>query len=150
MTARTLQDLPIQDPPIQDPPFQVKGIDHVVLRISDLSRSLAFYQAALGCHLERELPELGLFQLRAGHQLIDLVVRGSNLGGDTAVIPETGNLDHFCLTIDGFDESTLQQYFASLDIKSSEVGERYGAEGYGLSLYIEDPDGNTIELKQSN
>ena len=53
--------------------FQVLGLDHVVLRVRDIEPALGFYRDVLGCALERSLPEMGLYQLRAGRSLIDLV-----------------------------------------------------------------------------
>lgn len=128
-------------------PFQIQGLDHIVLRITDLERSRYFYETVLGCSMERELPELGLYQLRAGSQLIDLVPIGTQLGGDSPVSDKGRNQDHFCISIDPFDESALREYLAAHDIDASEAAERYGAEGYGLSIYITDPDGNVVELK---
>ena len=55
---------------MQPPPFHVKQIDHIVLRIADLGKSLRFYRDSLGCTLEKEQPDIGLFQLRAGDSLI--------------------------------------------------------------------------------
>ncbi|MBO6555985.1 MAG: VOC family protein [Pseudomonadales bacterium] len=128
-------------------PFSISGIDHIVLRVADLDASLRFYEDILGCRKERELPDLGLYQLRAGRQLIDLVTVGSKLGGKIPVNPDGKNQDHFCLTLDTFDEDILREWLSSHGIEASEVGERYGAKGYGLSVYIQDPDGNTVELK---
>ena len=53
--------------------LKLEAIDHLVLRARDLPRMLAFYCDVLGCEVEREVPELGLTQLRAGNALIDLV-----------------------------------------------------------------------------
>ena len=36
--------------------FQVLGLDHVVLRVCDIERALAFYRDVLGCTIERNLP----------------------------------------------------------------------------------------------
>ena len=72
-------------------PFRVVEIDHLVLRVAGLVVSLGYYCEALGCTLERELPDLGLYQLLAGHQLIDLVPIGSTLGGKTPRGPGTNN-----------------------------------------------------------
>ncbi len=131
------------------PPFSIVGIDHLVLRVSDLARSLEFYQQVLGCTLERELPDLGLYQLRAGNQLIDLVLVGTKLGGQSS--PKgSPNQDHFCLTVDPFSESQLQAHLTSHGIKQSAIGERYGAEGFGPSVYISDPDDNVVELKAAS
>lgn len=128
-------------------PFELVGIDHVVLRVADLEKSLDFYTRVLGCSLERELPDLGLHQLRAGDQLIDLVPLGSRLGGDAIPSREHRNQDHFCLQIQPFDQRVLKDYLEGEGVETGEVAERYGAGGYGASLYIQDPDGNTVELK---
>src|ERR1700746_3092478 len=127
-------------------PFSVQGIDHIVLRVRQLARSLKFYCDLLGCTVEREQPELGLTQLRAGHSLIDLVTLEGPLGAGEP--PGAGrNLEHFCLTIAPFEESVLLAWLAARGIAVQEPGSRYGAQGEGRSFYIEDPDGNRVELK---
>ena len=130
-----------------DRPFTIKGLDHVVLRVADIDQSRHFYENILGCTLERELPDLGLYQLRAGNNLIDLALIGSKLGGVDPVNQSSRNQDHFCIIIDRFSEPELQAYLKDAGIKASESGDRYGAEGVGPSIYINDPDGNVIELK---
>jgi glyoxylase I family protein len=127
-------------------PFAVLGIDHIVLRVRALAPSLEFYRDVLGCVLEREQPELGLTQLRAGRSLIDLVTIDGPLGaGDP---PGAGrNVEHFCLTVAPFDEEGLSVWLASRGVSVHAPGMRYGAEGEGRSFYIDDPDGNHIELK---
>ncbi len=131
-------------------PFELEQLDHLVLRVADLDRSLGFYCHQLGCTLERSLPELGLYQLRAGQHLIDLVPIGSRLGGDQRRAEQGLNLDHFCLLIDAFDADAILQWLDDAGIEHSEVAERYGATGQGPSVYIQDPDGNTLELKGRN
>lgn len=127
----------------------VQSIDHVVLRTTDLSAMLHFYQRVLGCPIERTLPDLGLTQLRAGESIIDLVVVDSELGqiGGKAPQQDGRNLDHFCLQIAAFDEQELVDYLNQFDIEVTEFAERYGAQGFGRSAYIEDPEGNVVELK---
>jgi catechol 2,3-dioxygenase-like lactoylglutathione lyase family enzyme len=97
--------------------------------------------------MERELPDLGLFQLRAGRQLIDLVPIGGKLAGDFEVVQKNSNLDHFCLTISPFEPDAITELMISAGVSCSAAGTRYGADGYGLSIYVKDPDGNTVELK---
>lgn len=130
------------------PLFSIGGIDHIVLRVRDVGRALAFYRGVLGCTVEREQRTLGLTQLRAGRSLIDLVTADGPLGArearDASAAP---NLDHFCLTIVPFDEAALRSHLAAHGIGAGEAAERYGAEGEGRSIYIEDPDGNRVELK---
>jgi len=127
----------------------VLGLDHVVFRVRDIERALAFYRDVLGCTLERSLPDFGLYQLRAGRSLIDLVPVESELGrmGAAAPGPEGRNVDHIALRIEPFDEGGLRAHLQAHGIDPGELARRYGAEGQGPSLYIEDPDGNTVELK---
>ncbi|HWA49276.1 MAG TPA: VOC family protein [Dongiaceae bacterium] len=132
-----------------NPPFQIAGLDHIVLRVRDRDRMLAFYCGVLGCALEREQAAIGLTQIRAGRSLIDLVTIDGKLGrmGGAAPGAEGRNLDHFCLTIDAYDEQALRAYLTAHGVAVGESGQRYGAEGEGPSLYVRDPEGNVIELK---
>ena len=122
-------------------PFSLQRLDHIVLRVSDLPRMMAFYLDVIGCEVEKETSHSGLTQLRAGASLIDLVrVETPRSGGD--------NLDHFCLTIEPYNEVALREWLTSHDAPVSDTGVRHGAEGDGPSIYTRDPEGNTIELKQ--
>ncbi len=129
--------------------FQVLGLDHVVLRVRDIEPALGFYRDVLGCSLERSLEDMGLYQLRAGRSLIDLVPVESELGRMGGAPPGSDgrNVDHIALRIDPFDAAALRTHLQAHGITMGEVARRYGAEGQGPSIYIEDPDGNTIELK---
>ncbi|MDF2155851.1 VOC family protein [Vibrio sp. CAU 1672] len=130
-------------------PVAIKAIDHLVLRTSDLDTMLHFYQDILGCPIERELPTLGLTQLRAGSALIDIVTVDSQLGqlGGGAPTQNGRNVDHFCLQLAPFDEQALLDYLHNHNIETKSFAERYGAQGFGRSLYITDPEGNVVELK---
>jgi catechol 2,3-dioxygenase-like lactoylglutathione lyase family enzyme len=129
--------------------IKVLGIDHVVLRVADVERALAFYCDVLGCREERRVADIGLIQLRAGAALIDLVGVDGELGraGGAAPGAEGRNVDHVALRIEVFDEAALRTHLEAHGVAAGEVKRRYGAEGDGPSLYIEDPDGNTVELK---
>ena len=133
---------------MSDPPFAVTGIDHIVLRVRTLPSALVFYRDVLGCRVEREQPELGLTQLRAGRSLIDLVTLEGPLGRASVVAGAAGpNVDHFCLALAPFSEADLSAWLAACGVEVIAPASRYGAEGEGRSFYIEDPDGNRIELK---
>lgn len=144
-----------QNPPQNPPqnPIGIRAIDHVVVRSENIATLLEFYTGVLGCVVERELdPAFGLIQLRAGNSLIDLVDVNGELGRSGGPAPaRTGhNLDHFCLEIDAVDEQLLLDWLNSRNVSSSEFARRYGANGFGRSVYIQDPDGNTVELKLAN
>ncbi len=121
--------------------FAIKGLDHVVLRVADLDRAIRFYCEVLGCTEERRVESINLVQLRAGAALIDLISAAG------APEPGAGNMDHFALRIEPFDEADLRVHLDSHGVAVGELATRYGAEGSGPSLYIQDPDGNTVELK---
>jgi len=129
--------------------LDIRGLDHVVLRVTDLDRALHFYTAVLGCKDERRLEALGLYQLRAGSSLIDLVVVDSPLGeqGGGAPTATERNVDHFALQLGEFDEAAIRAHLERHGVEAGEVAERYGAEGNGPSMYVRDPDGNVVELK---
>lgn len=130
-------------------PFKLRKLDHVVLRIADLEKSLAFYQGVLGCTVEKIQDQLGLYQVRAGDSLIDLLPLNQPLGklGGAGPAKEGRNVDHFALQVAPFDEPAIRAHLAAHNIAITSAGERYGAEGLGPSIYIHDPDGNTVELK---
>jgi glyoxylase I family protein len=130
-------------------PFSIKGLDHLVLRVNDLQAMLQFYVDVLGCTLEKSQESIGLYQLRAGSALIDLIPLSGKLGrmGGAGPGREGRNLDHFCLRIAPYDEAALRAHLATHGVAAGEAGSRYGAEGEGPSLYLSDPEGNVIELK---
>ncbi|MGE0258579.1 MAG: VOC family protein [Alphaproteobacteria bacterium] len=121
-------------------PLRVKGLDHVVLRVSDMDRAIKFYENVLGLNVERRLSEIGLVQLRAGSAMIDLVPQKEDAA-------DGRNMDHYAVQIESMDVETLSAHLRRHGVDPGEVRRRYGAEGYGSSIYITDPDGNTVELK---
>jgi glyoxylase I family protein len=130
-------------------PFAIREIDHVVLRISDLQRACDFWIGVLGCQLVRAREDLGLWQLRAGRSMIDLVTIDGQLGmaGGSAPGAEGRNMDHICLRIEPFNAEAIREFLLAQGLKPGEVASRFGAEGEGPSIYVTDPDGNTVELK---
>lgn len=128
-------------------PFSIRDIDHVVLRTATPARLEAFYTDVLGCPLVKRQEKIGLTQLRAGRALIDIMEVKPE---DVATAPKgsaTGNMDHLCLRIDPFDAEAVRRHFSAHGITVGEVLTRFGAEGSGPSIYLEDPEGNRIELK---
>ncbi len=129
--------------------LKIKQIDHIVLRVKELQPMLDFYMDILGCTMEREQREIGLYQLRAGSSLIDLVPVNQKLGraGGAAPGKEGRNLDHLCLRIEPFDAEEIIAFLRGKGIEPGQVESRYGAEGEGPSIYISDPETNVVELK---
>src|SRR4051794_33456430 len=113
--------------------IRIHHIDHVVLRVRDVETMVHFYTDVLGCTLEKVQDKLGLYQLRAGASLIDLITVDGELGRTGGAPPgnDARNLDHFCLRIDPFDADALSAWLASKGISAGKVARRYGADGYG-------------------
>ena len=129
--------------------FQITHLDHLVLRVSDLQATMRFYIDVLGCPVEKIQESLGLYQLRAGSALIDLVPIDGELGrkGGAAPGKEARNLDHFCLRVEPYDADAIIAHLKRHGVETGPVTSRYGAEGQGPSIYVHDPEGNVVELK---
>ena len=130
--------------------IRIKKLDHIVIRAQDSEKLVEFYCRVLGCTVERRTsPDIGIIQLRAGDALIDIVAVDSEIGrmGGAAPGNEGRNMDHFCVRLETFEEDAIQEHLAQHDVVGSKLEMRYGAEGSGPSIYIQDPEGNTVELK---
>jgi glyoxylase I family protein len=136
---------------MQPNPINVVLIDHVVIRTVDLERMIDFYSTVLGCRLEKGPGDIGLAQLRAGSSLIDLVDSEGPIGRQGGGFPdhEAPNMDHVCLQIDPWDVDAISAHLRKHGVTPGEVETRYGAKGSGPSIYVSDPEGNTVELKGS-
>lgn len=120
---------------------QVLGLDHVVLRVSSLEASIAFYRAVMGAYVERELQVPRLVQLRIGDSQLDLVP------GRTRKTAAGHNMDHFAVRVANLNRAALARRLEPYGLTPGELKERYGAQGHGPSVYFTDPDGNTVEFK---
>ncbi|HWA91665.1 MAG TPA: VOC family protein [Rhizomicrobium sp.] len=130
-------------------PFALKRLDHVVLRVRDVAASLHFYRDVLGCTVDKVQEAFGLTQVRAGASLIDLVALDGPLGrmGGAGPAEQGRNMDHFAIQVAPFDEASIRAHLDAHGIVIVASGRRYGADGSGPSIYVQDPDGNTVELK---
>jgi glyoxylase I family protein len=117
----------------------IRGIDHVVLRVRDIERVRKFYCDILGASHVAYRPEFGMSHLRAGSAMIDLVEVKDPIGGR--------NMDHLCLRIDPFDQDAIVAHLKKHGVAVGDIRNRFGAEGNGTSIYLTDPEGNTVELK---
>jgi catechol 2,3-dioxygenase-like lactoylglutathione lyase family enzyme len=130
-------------------PIRIAQIDHVVLRAKNIETMVAFYRDVLGCKLVKHNEPLGLFHLKAGSSMIDLVDMKGKLGlvGGRAPGKDRHNVDHFALRVKEFDNRALRRYLKSHGVNLGETAVRFGAKGDGKSLYFEDPEGNGVEIK---
>ncbi len=132
-------------------PFKPAAFDHLVLRVRDVEKSIQFYEEVVGCDVDWRRPDLGLYHLRCGNFLIDLVDLTGPLGGDGRPVDEgPRNVDHFCLRVEPFDEAAIRTFLAEQGIETDPAQDRYGALGTAASIYFHDLDGNQIEIKAAD
>lgn len=129
----------------------IAGIDHIVLRVADLERSIRFYCGVLGMDVVKWNDKYALVHLSAGASLIDLIAIDGPLGraGGGPAGRENRNVDHICLQVRDFDLAAIRAHLVAHGVEPGAVGERFGAGGVGPSIYLTDPDGNGLELRAS-
>jgi glyoxylase I family protein len=134
-----------------DAVFRIRDIDHVVLRVVDTEAMIRFYTRALGCEMVWRRPDLGLVHLRAGSAMIDLVPVAGKLGGLGGAPPgkEARNVDHVCLRVAPFDVDAIVAHLQTHGARVGDIRPRFGAQGEGVSIYVYDPEGNLVELKEA-
>ena len=127
----------------------IQGIDHVVLRVRDIDAMRRFYCEVLGATHVSYRKEFGMSHLRAGASMIDLVEVDGPLGKPGGVAPgrEGRNMDHLCLRVEPFDQDAIVAHLKKHGVAVGDIRPRFGAEGNGVSIYLTDPEGNTVELK---
>jgi catechol 2,3-dioxygenase-like lactoylglutathione lyase family enzyme len=122
---------------------KASALDHLVLVVEDVERSLTWYSGHLG------LTEVRVEEWRAGqvpfpslrvdeHTIIDFIARDPTEGG------QRGHLDHVCFVVDRDELAELRR---SPDLVIDDEGERFGARGIAESIYVTDPDGLTVEVR---
>src|SRR5689334_7041328 len=120
--------------------ISVRGLDHIVLRVADARRSLGWYRDVLGLEPER------LAEWEAGEAPFPSVRVDATTVIDLVEAPRGGeNMDHLCLVVDPIDLDALASS-PDLDVIEGPVP-RWGAQGWATSIYVRDPDGNTVELR---
>jgi glyoxylase I family protein len=129
--------------------LNLRDIDHIVLRVRDIEAMTRFYCDVLGARKVAYRPEFGMTHLRVGSSMIDLVAVDGPLGkaGGAAPGKEGRNMDHLCLRVDPFDQDSIVAHLKEHHVPVGEIRNRFGAEGSGISIYLTDPEGNTVELK---
>jgi catechol 2,3-dioxygenase len=116
-------------------------IGHVHLKVADLERAIGFYRDVLGFELMQKMGDQAAFLSAGGyHHHIGLNTWESN--GGSPPPPGTTGLFHFAIRF--ADRAALARTVKRV----IDAGIRLGASDHGVSeaIYLEDPDGNGIEL----
>lgn len=134
--------------------IRITELDHIVLNVSDINRSLEFYIDVLGLGGERvqqfKEGRVGFPSVRINdHTIIDLFpLKGADLAPPKSGEKVQGNLNHFCLVTGQEDFSGIVGYLKDrgIAIRQGPIS-RWGAQGRATSVYFLDPDGNEIEIR---
>ncbi|MFC7221516.1 VOC family protein [Streptomyces polyrhachis] len=120
--------------------MRVKAFDHLVLNVTDVERALDFYTGPLGLAPER------VEEWRAGKVPFPSVrIDGSTIIDLFAGARGESNVDHICLVVEPLDWQEVIDS-GTFEVVEGPVG-RWGARGSAQSVYVKDPDGNTVELR---
>ena len=130
--------------------FNIKGMDHLALTVRDLPAAVNFYHKTLGLELlnaeEYAAGTRSFLSVRLGDTLIDLFPAKPG----TPAPEQRGALNHFCLHLEtnlNWEEFVAHVKSLGLQIVT-ESRHNWGSFGYGDSVYVLDPDGNSVELKK--
>jgi catechol 2,3-dioxygenase-like lactoylglutathione lyase family enzyme len=119
----------------------VLALDHIVLVVGDVERSLAWYAKHAG------LAPVNVDEWRAGQSLfpslrVNEVTILDFVPGEVG--DGRGHVDHVCFVVSRDD---LAELAADPDLEVVDQGERSGARGLGQSIYVHDPDGLLVEFR---
>jgi catechol 2,3-dioxygenase-like lactoylglutathione lyase family enzyme len=119
--------------------MRATGLDHIVLNVADVDRSLAWYVDELGLQGER------VDEWRKGEVFFPSVRIDATTVIDLLAVERTGeNVNHLCLVVE--DDVEALATSGRFDVLDG-PGERWGAQGMATSVYVRDPDGNVVELR---
>jgi catechol-2,3-dioxygenase len=113
--------------PLQETPFKSSRIDHISIQVTDLPRSIAFYQKVFGLTI-------------LGEDKANEIVRM----GTTKIIvslhhkPPTGIVDHFAIAIDGFDRESVTRALKQQGLTAE--------ENLDYGFYVRDPEGIPVQI----
>ena len=129
--------------------LKIAAMDHIVLNVADVDRSLDFYSGVLGLQPERadqfHRGEVGFPSVRINEgTLIDIMKSNAPVLNEGVA----HNLNHFCLVADGLDLDAFVEELTTKDVPGLRGPvSRWGARGQAMSVYFLDPDGNEIEVR---
>jgi catechol 2,3-dioxygenase-like lactoylglutathione lyase family enzyme len=114
----------------QETPFKSTRIDHISIQVTDLQRSIAFYQKIFGLSILGEDKPNEIVRMGTTRVIVSLHHK-----------PPTGIVDHFAIAIDGFDQNAVTQALKQQGL-TAEQNLDYG-------FYVRDPEGVPVQIVRS-
>ena len=131
--------------PWNQPAIRVRALNHMTLFVSDPKRSLEFYQGLFGMPVQARQGNSVLLRIGRGPQYIALAAAGPD---------RKPGIDHFCMTVEGFNADEALKLLAAHGVTRSEMAgplkawTRMRAET--LEFYLGDSDGIVVQLQDPN
>lgn len=130
--------------------LHITELDHIVLNVADIDRSLHFYVEVLGLETERlaefRAGKVGFPSVRINRDTIIDLFPTKNV--EQSQKPDQRNLNHFCMVVGKDDFAGIFDFLTErqVTIREGPVS-RWGARGQATSVYFPDPDGNEVEIR---
>lgn len=125
--------------------MKIANLDHFVLTVKDLKKSVAFYHEVIGLPIIADQTNDDFASLKCGHSLLRMRKLSNDVGAIVANNLATGDFD-FCLE----SSQTIAEVIAGFKTKkvAIELGPvtKHGVNGKMTSVYVRDPDGNLVEI----
>ena len=132
--------------------IKIIELDHIVLNVGDIDRSLKFYTEVLGLNGERvdefRAGKVSFPSVRITEKTIIDLFPNKNRASDSGAEKSVSNLNHFCLVVGADSFSGIVDYLTEnhVTVREGPVS-RWGAQGRATSVYFLDPDGNEVEIR---
>jgi len=114
----------------QETPFKSTRIDHISIQVTDLPRSIAFYQKIFGLSVLNEDKANEIVRMGATRTIVSLHHK-----------PPTGIVDHFAIAIDGFDRDAVTRALKQQGLTAE--------ENLDYGFYVRDPEGVPVQIVRS-
>ncbi len=122
-------------------PFKLDFLDHVAIRVKDITASAEWYEKVLGL-AKYQLPEWGpypIFMLSGKTGIA--IFPAQSVNEPVAIDKRQQRIDHFAFQLSHTDFKVAQEHLRELGIDF-----KFQDHIYFHSIYIEDPDGHEVEL----
>ena len=119
--------------------MKIERIDHLNITVADIDRSIAFYKKVLG--MDAAMIGEGRAALTFGQQKIHLDLAGTGM----TMRAEPRMPAHICFVTQS-PISEVKAHLAECGVEVRMEGPRAGAIGTIQSVYIDDPDKNSVEI----
>ena len=116
-------------PAPQETPFKSTRIDHISIQVTDMPRSIAFYQKIFG---------LSILNEDKANEIVRMGMAGQRTIVSLHRKPPFGIVDHYAIAIDGFDREGVTRALKQQGLTAE--------ENLDYGFYVRDPEGIPVQI----